>query len=172
MNYLYGNADAEKILYLLQEEEYLELNKINKRVRIKCLLRFLAKRPFHMIYRFVLSYLYDFYLKLTFMISAQIAKKFNLLSVLEQLSSSLGNFLFILVGANILIALDFGIVALQWGLIMMGLILFYSLILLPISSSKNSDINQETVVAHSIFNGLLILSNYVYSASFWYFFYW
>ena len=66
MNYLYGNADAEKILYLLQEEEYLELNKINKRVRIKCLLRFLAKRPFHMIYRFVLSYLYDFYLKTNF----------------------------------------------------------------------------------------------------------
>lgn len=79
-----------------------------------------------------------------------ITKSYNFSSIFEQLSASLGNFLFIIIAANILDSLNFGLIAIQWGLIMSGLTLFFSMVLLPISSIKDSILNPSEVISHSI----------------------
>lgn len=88
----------------------------------------------------------------------------------EQMAMSLGNFLFMLFGARLLGPADFGIVAVFWTIIQLPSVLFFALILLPISSSKDSAVSRAEVVGHAwvlyfpIVGGFAFLSPLIFYA--------
>ena len=63
MQALYGKADTSEILRLIRENEIDQLDLMNRRVRIRCLIRYLYRRPLQLICGFISSYAYDYWLK-------------------------------------------------------------------------------------------------------------
>lgn len=76
-------------------------------------------------------------------------KNIPIIQVIEQIFASLGTFLFMIVGARLLPSEQFGVVALLWNLIQTSFLIYFSLVLLPISSSRDDLIVPEKVFSHA-----------------------
>ncbi len=95
------------------------------------------------------------------------SSKLLLLSQLgEQAIASSGAFLFMLVGARLLNLSEFGVVGLMWTLLQFPAVFFYSLVLLPISSSTDRVISRSLVISHSVSLYIAIMSAFFAMAPF------
>ncbi|MDG1693897.1 MAG: hypothetical protein P8I13_03430 [Porticoccaceae bacterium] len=65
MEYVYGKKDSQVIVRMMLDHDQRGLNKINRQVRIRCLIRALFRDGVGVLSGFLSSYAYDYYLKLS-----------------------------------------------------------------------------------------------------------
>lgn len=76
---------------------------------------------------------------------------------LEQITTSLGTLILMLLGARMLGGEEFGILALLWNLIQFPTAIFYAMVLLPISASQTKAKDIKTVLEHGLYIYLLTI---------------
>lgn len=81
--------------------------------------------------------------------------------ILEQAIISLGNFLFIFLGAKLLDINGIGEIATIWAVAQLPVFFCFSLILYPISSSKDQYITRSLVVGHSVCLYVILITCFI-----------
>ena len=72
------------------------------------------------------------------------------LEFVEQVVTSVGTFLFMILGARVLGIGEFGVVSMFWAIIQLPSVFLFSLVLLPVSSTKDSVLRPDEVLGHAL----------------------